>query len=260
MRSLTVLVLGLVVALVYFTIAWLVSLKQKDAGVVDTFWGPGFLVLALAYALLGAGFTGRKVLVVLLVALWALRLAVHIFTRNRGKGEDYRYRQMRDKGGAKFWWQSLPKVFYLQAVLLWVVSAPLMMSQRTYQPAYITGWDVAGAIVWAVGMFFEAVGDWQLRRFKADPANKGKVMNTGLWAYTRHPNYFGETMVWWGMFIIALGTPLGFLAVIGPITITFLLLRVSGVAMLEKGLKDTKPEYQDYAARTSAFIPWFPKK
>jgi steroid 5-alpha reductase family enzyme len=151
-------------------------------------------------------------------------------------------------------------VFWLQAVLLWINSAPLMMAQRTSQPSSFTGWDVAGVIVWALGLFFEAVGDWQLRQFKADPANKGKVMRSGLWAYTRHPNYFGETMIWWGMFIIALGTPFGFLSVVGPILITFMLLRVSGVALLEKGLKDTKPEYQDYAARTSAFIPWFPKK
>jgi steroid 5-alpha reductase family enzyme len=249
-----------VIALLYFTVAWLVSLQRKDAGVVDTFWGPGFLVLAIFYALFGEGFPGRKVLVVLLVALWALRLAMHIFTRNRGKGEDYRYREMRAKGGEKFWWQSLFKVFFLQAVLLWVISAPLLMAQRTSQPDHFTGWDIVGTLIWALGIFWEAVGDWQLRQFKADPANKGKVMRSGLWAFTRHPNYFGETLVWWGMFIIALGTPFGFLSVVGPVVITFMLLRVSGVAMLEKGLKETKPEYQDYAARTSAFIPWFPKK
>jgi steroid 5-alpha reductase family enzyme len=217
-------------------------------------------VLAIAYALLGAGFTGRKVLVVILVALWALRLAVHIFSRNRGIGEDYRYREMRAKAGAAFWWESLFKVFFLQAVLLWVISAPLMMAQRTLQPNHFTGWDMVGGIVWALGMFFETVGDWQLRRFKADPANKGKVMRSGLWAYTRHPNYFGESLIWWGMFIIALGTPFGVLSMIGPVVITFMLLRVSGVAMLEKGLKETKPDYKDYAARIRAFIPWFPKK
>lgn len=260
MRSLGIVALALGISALYFTIAWLISLQRQDASVVDTFWGPGFLVLAVSYALLGAGFTGRKVLVVLLVTLWALRLAVHILTRNRGKGEDYRYREMRAKAGASFWWQSLFMVFLLQAVLLWVISAPLMMAQRTSQPNYVSGWDVAGAIVWALGLYFEAVGDWQLRRSKADLANKGKVMRSGLWACTRHPNYFGESLIWWGMFIIALGTPYGFLAVIGPIVITFMLLRVSGVAMLEKGLKETKPEYIEYAARTSAFIPWFPKK
>lgn len=227
---------------------------------VDVFWGPGFLVVGAVYAGLGAGYAGRKALLLCLVAAWSLRLAVHIYTRNRGRGEDYRYRQWRARSGASFWWKSFFRVFMMQAILLWLISSPLLAAQRAATPARIAMWDILGTLVWAVGFVFEAVGDWQLARFKLDPANKGQVMSRGLWAYTRHPNYFGEATMWWGYFLIAVGTPGGFWSVLGPAIMTFLLLRVSGVTLLEKGLTQTKPGYKEYAERTSAFLPWFPRK
>jgi steroid 5-alpha reductase family enzyme len=148
----------------------------------------------------------------------------------------------------------------LQGVLLWLISAPLLAAQFGDSPGHLAAVDLLGLFVWGIGFFFEAVGDWQLTRFKANPANKGKVLNTGLWAYTRHPNYFGDAMVWWGYFLIALATPGGLVTVYSPLIMTLLLLKVSGVAMLEKTLVETKPQYREYIAATSAFFPWFPRK
>jgi steroid 5-alpha reductase family enzyme len=251
---------ALLAVIVYFTLAWLLSLARRDASVVDIFWGPGFLILGVLYAALGAGFVGRKALLLTLVAIWSIRLAVHIFQRNRGRGEDKRYRKWREEGGPSYWWKSWFNTFMVQAALMWLISTPLMAAQRPPLPDRITLLDILGALVWLVGFAFEAVSDWQLARFKADPANKGQVMRRGLWAYTRHPNYFGEAMLWWGYFIIALGTPGGFWTLYSPILMTFLLLRVSGVTLLEKGLAAEKPGYADYVQSTSAFIPWFPRR
>jgi steroid 5-alpha reductase family enzyme len=260
MFTLRALALGLAVAWGLMSLVWVLSLARRDASVVDTFWGPGFLVLAVVYALVTPGWGARKALVLALVALWAARLAVHIFTRNRGRGEDYRYRAWREQDPANFWWKSYFKVFMLQAGLLWLIAAPILFAQRTPAPAHLTGWDVIGALVWLAGMFWEAVGDWQLARFKQDPANQGQVMRTGLWAYTRHPNSFGEATLWWGVYLIAAGTPGGWLAVYGPVVITFMLLRVSGVALLEKALVERRAGYAEYIQSTSAFVPWVPRK
>jgi len=158
------------------------------------------------------------------------------------------------------WFCRWVTVFGLQGVLLWVISLVLQVGQISAIPARLIILDFLGAIVWTVGFIFEAVADWQLYSFKADPANKGKVMNKGLWAYSRHPNYFGETLVWWGLFLITLATPGSFWVVICPLLITFLLLKVSGVTLLEKIIVDSRPEYEEYIKSTSSFIPWFPKK
>jgi steroid 5-alpha reductase family enzyme len=206
------------------------------------------------------GYIGRKLLVSLLTTLWGARLAIHIFVRNRGKGEDPRYKAMRAKHGERFWWVSLLTVFMLQAVLLWVISLVVQVSLISPLPKKLVWLDVAGIIIWTVGFTFEAVGDWQLTRFVRNPANKGEIMNSGLWGYTRHPNYFGESLIWWGMFLFALATPRSVWVVISPLLITFLLLRVSGVTLLEESMLSSHPEYQDYVRNTSAFIPWFPKK
>jgi steroid 5-alpha reductase family enzyme len=246
--------------LAYMTILWLISLAAKDSSIVDIFWGSGFIVAAGAYFALTEGFLARKILMTALVAIWGLRLGIHIAKRNLGKGEDYRYRAWREEAGKKFWWVSFFRVFLLQGVLLWVISAPLLFAQFSPTPDRITAFDVVGAVVWGVGFFFEAIGDWQLARFKRNPENKGKLLRTGLWRYTRHPNYFGDATMWWGYFIIALGTPFGFVTLFSPIVMTVLLMRVSGVALLEKKLVETKPGYKEYIETTNAFFPWFPRK
>ena len=248
------LILGLMVTL------WLLSLWLRDASIVDIFWGLGFVCVAwLYFALTPQGFSARKGVLSLLVTVWGLRLSVHIFLRNRGKGEDFRYRGWREQAGGKWWWQSFFKVFLLQGVLLWVISAPLLAAQISPIPAGLTWLDYAGLVLWVIGFAFEAVGDWQLRRFKADPANRGKLYTGGVWRYTRHPNYFGDAALWWGFFMIAAAAG-GWWSVFSPLLMTFLLVRVSGVAMLEKSLAQAKPGYAEYIRTTSAFIPWFPKK
>jgi steroid 5-alpha reductase family enzyme len=186
-------------------------------------------------------------------------LSLYLFVRNRGQGEDFRYREMRESWGRAFPWVSLFTVFLLQAGILWVVALPVGRAVRADAPAGWSAWDVAGTAVFAVGLVFETVGDWQLRRFKSDPDNRGKVLDRGLWRYTRHPNYFGDAVVWWGLSLPALSAPGSWWVLIGPALMTFLLMRVSGVALLEKSLQDTKPGYREYVESTSAFFPWFPK-
>ncbi|MFN7941729.1 MAG: DUF1295 domain-containing protein [Thermoanaerobaculia bacterium] len=245
---------------VYFFAGWLVSLARRDASVVDVLWGPGFLLAAAVAARLGAGHPARRALVLALAGLWSLRLALHIFRRNRGLGEDYRYRAMRERHGARFAGVSLFTVFLLQAALSLWISAPLVAATATGADRPLGVLDFAGAALWGFGFFFEAVGDWQLARFKADPAHRGQVMDRGLWRYTRHPNYFGDAALWWGFYLLACAVPRGAWTILSPIVMTFLLLRVSGVALLEKGLAASKPRYRDYIARTSAFVPWFPRE
>jgi steroid 5-alpha reductase family enzyme len=195
-----------------------------------------------------------------LTLIWGLRLAIHIFVRNRGKGEDYRYRAMRKHYGNRFPIVSFFTVFVLQGVLAWIISLPLQVATSSPEPGQLGALDFIGAAIWAAGFIFESVGDWQLARFKGDASNKGKVMDRGLWKYTRHPNYFGDALLWWGFLLIAAGAPAGIFTVIGPALMTFFLVRVSGAALLEKTLVKTKPEYRDYIARTSAFFPWPPKR
>jgi steroid 5-alpha reductase family enzyme len=252
--------LTLLAVLIFMTALWLVSLTLRNAGIVDVFWGPGFVLVATASLAASDGFRGRQLLATALVAMWGLRLAGHIFTRSLGHGEDFRYARWREQAGAAFWWVSYFRVFLLQGLLLWFISAPLLAAEINRNPNHFTPLDAAGALVWLVGFLFEAVADWQLARFKGDPANRGKVMRTGLWAYTRHPNYFGDATVWWGFFIIAAGTTDGWLTVFSPLIMTVLLLRISGVALLEKGIVKRRPEYADYIESTSAFVPWAPRR
>lgn len=239
---------------------WVLSLIKRDASIVDVFWGLGFVVVAWLTFLQADGYLGRKVLITLLTTLWGLRLAMHILIRDWGHGEDRRYQAWRAQYGARFWWVSLFTVFGLQGVLLWAISLILQVGQMSAIPARLVILDFLGTIVWTVGFIFEAVADWQLYRFKADPENKGKVMKKGLWAYSRHPNYFGESLIWWGLFLITLATPGSFWTVISPMVITFLLLKVSGVTLLEKTIVDSRPEYRDYIESTSSFIPRLPRK
>ena len=238
---------------------WLLSLVKKDASIVDTFWGIGFVLIAGVCCAIGEGYEMRKILITALTAVWGLRLAAHIFFRNKDKGEDFRYKAMRARHGKRFPVVSLYSVFAVQGLLMWVISFPLQIGETSRLPARLTWLDWAGVTIWLIGFGFESIGDLQLARFKADPKNKGKVMDRGLWRLTRHPNYFGDALLWWGFFLIALSTPSGAWTLISPLIMTALLMKVSGVALLEKTLMKTKPEYRDYVGRTNAFFPWLPR-
>lgn len=240
------------------TLLWLLSLQLKNASIVDIFWGIGFIVIAwLTFALTPQGYLPRKALMSVIITLWGLRLALHIGVRNWGKPEDFRYAKWREENGKRWWWFSFFKVFLLQGFVMWLVSAPVIAAQTSGFPAILTPLDWVGMLLWAFGLFFESVGDAQLARFRADPSNKGQVFTDGLWRYTRHPNYFGEAVLWWGIYLVALAAGRWW-TVFSPILMTFLLLKVSGVAMLERTMKH-KPGYEEYRQRTSAFFPWPPR-
>ena len=257
---LSVYLTNLIWVMAYVTGIWLLSLKLQDASIMDIFWGPGFAMTGWVTFFVTDGFLGRKLLVAMLVTLWGLRLGIHIAARNLGKGEDPRYKTWRSEHGKNFWWVSLFKVFLLQGILLWVISLGVQSAQIYPSPDHLVWLDVLGTCIWCVGFFFEAAGDWQLQQFKSNPDSRGKVMDRGLWRYTRHPNYFGESLIWWGLFVISIAHLSNLWTVISPIVITFLLLRVSGVSLLEKDITERRPKYRDYIERTSAFIPWFPKR
>ena len=233
--------------------------RIRDNSIVDICWGPTFLVLAAAAWITGGGGGARGLLMVALVSLWALRLALHIARRQRGRGEDFRYAQWRRQWGRHVVLRSFFQVFMLQGLLMWLVSAPLLGAMANSRNSSLNLLDLAALLTWAIGFAFEAGGDYQLARFKSDPSNQGKLLTTGFWKYTRHPNYFGDAAAWWGFGLFAVasgsyGTPLG------SVLMTLLLIKVSGVAMLERSLRDTKPGYGEYVRKTNAFIPWFPRQ
>ena len=230
---------------------------MRDASIVDPFWGPGFALAALTYWLVDGARGARGTLVLVLVTAWALRLGWHLLRRNRREGEDPRYAAMRTRHGERFPRVSLFRVFWLQGMILWIVSMPLLAAVRSDAP--LGPLDFLGVAVALVGIAVEAVADRQLRRFRADPASRGRVLDTGLWRYSRHPNYFGDAVVWWGLWLLAAAGG-AWWTVFGPVGMTFLLLKVSGVPLLEKGLEKSRPGYAEYAARTSAFVPWPPKR
>ena len=248
---------GLVLILGVLTLLWLLSLALKDASIVDVFWGIGFGILAWFYhSQLYAAQSPRSTLLCMLVSIWGLRLGLHIGIRNHGKGEDYRYQAWRREAGGAFWWISYFRVFVLQGVLMWLIASPLLIAQTWAGPLH---WlDYLGCLLWLLGFGMEALGDWQLTQFRRNPANQGQVLDTGLWRYTRHPNYFGDALLWWGYFCFAL-TAGGYWYVFSPLMMTFLLMRVSGVTLLEQKLKTTRPQYRAYIERTSAFFPRPPK-
>jgi steroid 5-alpha reductase family enzyme len=251
--------IALVAVLAMMTVVWVASLVKRDASIVDVFWGLGFAVAGWIYLRAGDGGTVRGALVTGLVTLWALRLSGYILWRNWGHGEDYRYQEMRERHRAIFPLWSLLVIFWFQGLLLWAVSMPLYQAQHP-EPNALGRLDALGLVLFAVGFAFEAGGDWQLARFKADPANRGQVMDRGFWRYTRHPNYFGDAVVWWSFFCFAAATPGGWWTVFSPVLMTGLLMRVSGVTLLEKKLHETKPAYRRYAEETSAFFPWPPRR
>ena len=241
-------------------IGWLVSLAYRNVTIVDSLWGLGFVLIAWLTYFASDGFWGRKLLLAILVTLWGLRLTAYLSWRNWGKGEDPRYGGWRNKSGERFWIVSLFKVFVLQALFLWIIALALQIGQLATTPAALTSLDLLGTLVWTTGFIFESVGDWQLAQFKSDPANKGRVMDHGLWAYTRHPNYFGEFLVWWGVFLVTLSIPNSWWTILSPLIVTAVLLKMTGIALTEKALIENRPGYSDYIKRTSAFIPWLPAK
>ena len=241
--------------------AWFVySYIKSRNDVADVAWGLGFVLLALSSFLFGEVRSVRGFLVLLLVAVWGIRLAWHIHKRNKGKTEDYRYAKWRQDWGKWFYLRSYAQVYLLQGALLFVIALPfLLINKSSAQTLYSLGLlDFVGLAVWILGFVFESVGDSQLAKFIKNPENKGKLMQGGLWKYTRHPNYFGEVTMWWGIWIISLSASAVFWSVISPITITFLILKVSGIPMLEKKMEEN-PEFAEYKKRTSVFVPWFPK-
>lgn len=238
---------------------WVISVVVGDASIVDIVWGLAFVAVAGTSFVVGDGASDRRTLLLVLVAIWGCRLAGYLAWRNLGHGEDYRYQAMRKNYGNRFWLISLITVFGLQALLAWVVSLPVQLAATAEAPSGLGALAILGVALWVVGLSFETVGDAQLARFKADPDNEGAVMDQGLWRYTRHPNYFGDFCVWWGLFAIAAETGPGRWGVVGPLLMSFLLMRVSGVAMLEKTIGKRRPGYAGYVARTSAFFPRPPK-
>ena len=248
---------GLLAILIVAVITWVVSLIKRDVSIVDSLWPLLFLVAAATYALTVPQAGPRTTLVLVLVGPWALRLSGYLTWRNWGEPEDRRYQAIRRRNEPRFALKSLYLIFGLQGTLAWIISLPLLAAIAA--PRDVTVLDYAGVALWAVGFGFESVGDWQLARFKRVPTNRGRVMDQGLWRYTRHPNYFGDCCVWWGFCLIALAAG-GWWAVVGPLLMSLLLLRVSGVALLEKDIGTRRPAYRDYMARTNAFFPRTPKR
>lgn len=254
----TTLLICLSAVVAAMVVLWIISVICRDASIVDPFWGTGFvLVVWLAIALNSPG-GFRPYLLGILTTVWGIRLSAHLMIRNFGHGEDRRYGEMREKHGAQFWWVSLFTVFLLQALILWFVALPLqIVADLSMESGF--GWlDGIGIMVWGVGFFFEAVGDWQLARFRAQPENKGEVMDRGLWRYTRHPNYFGDFCVWWGLYLIAVAGGAVW-TIASPVLMSFFLMRLSGVTLLEKTIRSRRPGYQAYQAKTNAFFPGPPR-
>ena len=243
----------------YMVVVWALSLPLRDASIADVFWGPGFAFVAIVAASVSPP-SARATLLVVLTSVWGLRLALHIGTRwRKKKEEDRRYQAMRANWGERFPVVSLFTVFLLQGALLWAVSLPVQAGAALGVERPLGLLDLAGVLVFAVGLTFEAVGDAQLSRFLSDPASRGRVMETGLWRYTRHPNYFGDALVWWGLGLVGAGSG-AWWGLLGPALMTFLLVRVSGVSLLEKDIAGRRPEYVAYIRRTSAFLPLPPAR
>jgi steroid 5-alpha reductase family enzyme len=253
MFSLSIYAYGLIVLILAASATWILSLPLRNVSIVDSLWSLLFVLAGGTYAMTSAvAMSARTLLVLTLVTLWALRLSVYITWRNRGHGEDPRYQAIRARNEPNFSFKSLYLVFGLQAVMAWIISLPLLGAVLSVRP--LGPLDAAGALAWLLGFTFEAGGDWQLARFKADPKNRGRVMDRGFWRYTRHPNYFGDFCVWWGLYLIAVSAG-AWWSFLGPLLMSVLLMRVSGVTLLEKDIGERRPQYADYIRRTNAFFP-----
>ncbi|MFX0000664.1 MAG: DUF1295 domain-containing protein [Candidatus Hodarchaeota archaeon] len=255
--------------LIYLFIAFVVGTIKKNNGLMDIFYGPGYSVVALTsviyYFIINNTVNIRQIIVTVLVIIWSIRLATYVFIRNRGKPEDYRYAAMRRRWKTNIILKSLIRVYIFQGIVIFIVAFPVWFVNISPNPPLesfvdfigLTLW--IGIIVWLIGFLFETFGDYQLYRFKQDPNNKGKVLDKGLWKYSQHPNYFGEVTQWWGIYIIALATPFGFISIIGPIFITYMIIKVSGIRLLDKRFEGDD-KYAEYKRKTRVFFPWFPKE
>jgi steroid 5-alpha reductase family enzyme len=249
--------LSLLAVAVLMTVTALVGRRQGRVSVVDTAWGLGFVVVAVVAAAAGSGELWRRLLLLALVAVWGGRLARHMQTRNQGKGEDPRYEAMLAKEPGNPFLVAVRKVYLVQGVAVWFVSLPIQVSAAA--GGGVLPVAVVGVLLWALGVTFEAVGDAQLKRFKADAANQGKIMDRGLWAWTRHPNYFGDSNVWWGLFLVVASAWPGVLTVLSPVVMTYFLVFATGARLLEKQMAQ-RPGYRDYQQRTSYFLPRPPRR
>lgn len=253
----SIITMAALVIFITMTGIYLLALVLKDNSIVDIFYGPVFVLAAGAVALKVPSWHPRQALVVVLLTLWGVRLGIHLLVRHRGRGEDFRYRKWREEWGPAFVWRSYLQIYLLQGAVILVVLAPVLVVLKD-PGGDLSVLDGIGVAIWVLGFVYEAVGDWQLLKFKRDPANRGKIMTLGLWRTTRHPNYFGEATLWWGMFLIALSSPGGWISVTSPLVIDLLLLYVSGIPMLEKKYEGN-PQFEAYRKRTNAFFPWFPR-
>lgn len=255
----TTLGLATICILVFVSALFVLSLLLKRNDVADVAWGTGILIVGLVSYLSSPDPTLAQLIILVLGALWGVRLTLRIYLRNRKKPEDARYKAWRDQWGATFYVRSYLQVYLLQGLLMIVVGYPFIHAQVFSSNDALGYVSIAGILIWAIGYFFEVVGDYQLDTFLKNPNKPSTIMQTGLWKYSRHPNYFGEITMWWGIWLIISPLPLSMVALISPLTITFLILKVSGIPMLEKNFANN-PEFIDYKARTSALIPLFPKK
>ncbi len=246
----------IVLQVIYLACMVCIVQVKRDTSIANFTWGGGVMLTALYTLLTGGTFFARQILLTVMTLIWGSRLAFYVYLRYRGN--DPRFEKWKHEGGAKALIINLGYIFGLQAVLLAIMSVPVFIVNRYSDPG-LAVFDFIGLALWLVGFYWESVSDYQLYTFMKDPSHKGKIMKYGLWHYSRHPNYFGEVTMWWGVFLIALSVPHGLLAVIAPITITFLLCFVTGVPWVEK-VFESNPEYQEYKRKTSVFIPWFPKQ
>lgn len=245
---------NLAVILSLMTLVWLVSIRLRDVSIIDIFWGLGFVLIAWVTLAMAKRETAGQLLLPVLTTMWGSRLASHLAVRNLGHPEDQRYAAMRRNNPDTFWWRSYLTIFLLQGAIMWVVSTPLQVGIWHSVDDW-NAWKVIGLIVWLVGFFFEAVGDWQLARFKRKPENKGKVLQSGLWRFTRHPNYFGDFLVWWGFYLICIATGHGIWTIVSPLAMSVLLIAISGVSLTEKVMLEKRPGYREYVEQTNRFFP-----
>ena len=252
------LLIEVIVVLFYMTIWFLIAQVLRRNDVADVAWGTGFILTALSAMIFTESVSHRGFLVMFLVSLWGMRLACHIFLRNRRTGEDSRYKKWKQEWGKYALIRAYFQVFLLQGLLIVVISLPVTIVINSSNNPF-SFFDAFGIFIWFIGFTFEAVGDYQLMKYKRNPVHKGRIMTLGLWKYTRHPNYFGEVALWWGLYFISLSVPWGWATILGPVTISYLILKVSGIPLLEEKYKDNL-EFQVYKKRTSAFFPLPPRK
>lgn len=248
----------MILIFVYMTLLFLYALYKKDNSIVDVGWGIGFIIIALYAFFKTHLYLPRHYLILSMIVVWGLRISIHILCKNWKQPEDPRYAAMRKKWGDHVVWRSFLQVFMLQGLVMFIVAQPILMINGSFDPG-IGLLDIFGTVVWIIGFFFEAIGDHQLLSFIKNKNNQGKILTQGLWRYTRHPNYFGEATMWWGIFLIALSGHHGWTSIMSPATITFLLMYVSGVPLAEETFRGNA-EFKKYAQKTSVFFPWFPGK